>query len=179
MKRALWPLLLLAACSGEGDSVAEAEASVSGTTDNSVGRALDKAAVQTGLIPGESKIAFEGSFERRSDLGTDRFCAVSDGGDDYRIGLLAVYGADSECEARGTAMRDGENVSIRFSGGDECRFTAHFDGIELVFPGTLPDGCADYCSNRASLSGTSYYFVEQGKAAAALSRGRELDRLCP
>ncbi len=33
--------------------------------------------------------------------------------------------------------------------------------------------------NRASLSGTSYYFVEQGKAAAALSRGRELDRLCP
>ncbi len=178
MKRALFLALMLAACSEEPASVTDAEAAVEGNTDDSVGRALDKAAVDTGIIPGESKIAFEGSFERRSDLGTDRFCAVADG-DEYRIGLLTVYGADSQCEARGKATRDGENVTISLDGKEECRFIAHFDGIELALPGVLPDGCADYCSDRASMSGTSFYFVEQGKTAAAAQRGRELERLCP
>ena len=178
MKRALFLALVLAACSSEPASVTDAKAAVEGNTDDSVGRALDKAAVDMGIIPGESKIAFEGSFERRSDLGTDRFCAVADG-DDYRIGLLTVYGADSQCEARGRATRDGENVTVTLEGKEECRFIAHFDGIELAFPGALPDGCADYCSDRASMSGTSFYFVEQGKTAAAAQRGRKLERLCP
>ena len=178
MKRALFALALLAACSDDTVPANDGEAAVEGNADNSVGNALDEAAVDVGLIPGESKIAFEGSFERRSDLGTDRFCAVADG-DDYRIGLLSVYGADSQCEARGTASRDGENVTIALDGKEECRFIAHFDGIELAFPGVLPDGCATYCSDRASMSGLSYYFVDQGKTAAAAQRGRKLERLCP
>ncbi len=177
MKRALLIIFLLAACADEPAAV-DGEAAVSGSADDSVGRALDKAAVDTGIIPGESRIAFEGSFERRSDLGTDRFCAVADG-NDYTIGVLAVFGPDSKCEARGNASRDGEDVTIAFNGEESCRFIAHFDGIELAFPGVLPDGCASYCSDRASLSGTSYYFVEQGRAAASAQRGRELDRLCP
>jgi hypothetical protein len=178
VKWALCLFLLLAACSDEPSSVTDAEAAVQGNSDDSVGRALDKAAVETGIIPGESNIAFEGSFERRSDLGTDRFCAVADG-DDYRVGLLTVYGADSQCEARGSASREGENVTIVLDGTEQCRFIAHFDGIELALPGALPDGCAHYCSDRASLSGTSFYFVEQGKTAAAAQRGRKLERLCP
>ena len=178
MKRALCLALLLAACSDQPASVTDAEAAVEGNADDSVGRALDKAAVDTGIIPGESKIAFEGSFERRSDLGTDRFCAVAEG-NDYRIGLLTVYGADSQCEARGRATRDGEDVTITLDGKEECRFIAHFDGIELAFPGVLSEGCADYCSDRASMSGTSFYFVEQGQSAAAAQRGRKLERLCP
>ncbi len=178
MKRALFALALLSACSDEPASITDAEAAVAGNTDDSVGQALDKAAVDTGLIPGESKIAFEGSFERRSDLGADRFCAVADG-DDYRVGLLTVYGADSQCEARGSASRNGEKVTITLNGKDECRFIAHFDGIELTLPGVLPDGCASYCSDRASISGTSFYFVEQGSAAASAQRGRKLERLCP
>ncbi len=149
-----------------------------GSSDDSTGLALEEAAVERGLIPGEDAITLTGRYERRSDLGTDKLCVTEDDGD-YAIGALAVFGPQSFCEARGAARRDGEIVEITLEGRSDCRFEARFDGIELVFPGSLPDGCADYCTDRASFSGVSFYFVEGGDVAARTSAGRRLARLCP
>lgn len=141
-------------------------------------RALDEQAIAKGLLPDPEGRALAGRFETRSDLGVDKFCAVGDDGW-FDIGMLAVFGPDSKCEAQGKAEFAGEKVRITLSGKRSCNFDAEFDGIQLRFPGKVPDGCASYCSPRASMSGTAYYFTEPGNASARRTLGRDIERLCP
>lgn len=141
-------------------------------------RALDEQAIAKGLLPDPKGRALSGRFETRSDLGADKFCAVGDGGR-FDIGMLAVFGPDSKCEAQGRAEFAGEKVRITLSGKESCSFDAEFDGIQLRFPGSVPAGCASYCSPRASISGTAYYFTEPGNSSARRTLGRDIERLCP
>lgn len=141
-------------------------------------RALDEQAIARGLLPDPEGRALAGRFETRSDLGVDKFCAVGDDGR-FNIGMLAVFGPDSKCEAQGRAeFKDGK-VRITLSGKESCAFDAEFDGIQLRFPGKVPAGCTSYCSPRASMSGTAYYFTEPGNASARQTLGRDIERLCP
>jgi hypothetical protein len=162
-------LFALASCGGDAPDKAPA-------TDAS--RALDEQAIAKGLLPDPDGRSLAGRFETRSDLGVDKFCAVGDGGY-FSIGMLAVFGPDSKCEAQGTAEFSGEKVRITLSGKESCRFDADFDGIQLRFPGEVPKGCASYCSPRASMSGTAYFFTEPGDASARRTLGRDFERLCP
>ncbi len=143
------------------------------------GIALDKKAVAAGILPDAENLIFGGRYETRSDLGTDKFCAVKSGAKQYEIGILAVFGPESKCEARGSASINGENVKVALSGKSDCNFEAHFDGIELRFPGALQQGCETYCSPRASLSGTRYFIVENGDDNARRALGRDFEKLCP
>jgi hypothetical protein len=161
-------LLLIAGC-GDGDRRAAP------ATDAS--RALDDQAIAKGLLPDPDGRALSGRYETRSELGIDKFCAVGDGGD-FRIGMLAVFGPESKCEGQGSAEFVGDKVQISFDGKDACSFDAEFDGISLRFPGSVPDGCASYCTPRASMSGTSYFFIEPGDASARRTLGRDIERLC-
>ena len=161
--------LLLASC---GDSAPQQAPS----TDAS--RALDEHAIAKGLLPDPKGRALAGRFETRSDLGVDKFCAIGDDGS-FTIGMLAVFGPDSKCEAQGEAEFVGDKVRVTLSGKESCRFDADFDGIQLRFPGEVPEGCASYCSPRASMSGTAYYFTEPGNASARQTLGRDIERLCP
>ncbi len=142
------------------------------------GAALDQLAIEKGLLPDPASLAVEGRFETQSELGTDKFCAISDGGTSYRIGFLSVYGPDSKCEAQGSAVQEGDRLKISLSGKESCSFTASYDGIVLRFPGSVPEGCVSYCSPNASMSGTRYYFVDPGAASAKRTLGREIERLC-
>jgi hypothetical protein len=161
--------LMLSACGGGGDDKSLP------ATDAS--RSLDEQAIAKGLLPDPDGRALAGRFETRSDLGVDKFCAVGDG-NDFRIGMLAVFGPESKCEGQGTAQFSGEKVRISFAGKGSCSFDAEFDGISLRFPGSVPVGCASYCSPRASMSGTSYYFIEPGDASARKTLGRDIEKLC-
>lgn len=165
--------LLLAACGQDQQASQPKEAQSS-----EAGKALDKKAIDAGILPDPGDFRFGGRYETRSDIGTDKFCAVADGDKSYAIGMLAVFGPESKCEGRGTAVVDGETVKITLSGKGSCSFEAHYDGVELRFPGKIEAGCAEYCSPRASMSGTHYFMVEPGDSAARQSLGRELDRLC-
>jgi hypothetical protein len=161
-------VMSLAACGDGGEKSAPA-------TDAS--RSLDEQAIEKGLLPDPDGRALSGRYETRSDLGVDKFCAVGDGGS-FDIGVLAVFGPESKCEAQGRAEFAGDKVRVSLSGKDACSFDAEFDGISLRFPGTVPEGCASYCSPRASISGTSYYFIEPGDASARKTLGRDIERLC-
>ena len=141
-------------------------------------RALDEQAIAKGLLPDPEGRALAGRFETRSDLGVDKFCAVGDDGS-FDIGMLAVFGPDSKCEAQGRAEFTNDKVRITLTGKESCSFEADFDGIQLRFPGSVPAGCASYCSPRASMSGTAYYFTEPGNASARRTLGRDIERLCP
>lgn len=163
-------LLLLAAC-GEN-----APAIVGGGSD--AGSALDEQAVASGIMPDPDEIEFAGRFETRSELGTDKFCAVETGSNQYDVGFLAVFGPESKCEGTGTASVERDNVRVTLSGKGNCSFDAHYDGIELRFPGSVEGGCASYCSDRASLSGTHYFMIQPGETAARGTLGREIERLC-
>lgn len=170
--KAFWLILplILAACGAEKKQAEDG--------GDSAGAALDQLAIEKGIIPDPDNLTFEGRYETQSDLGTDKFCALSEGGSSYRMGFLSVYGPDSKCEAQGRAEQDGDVVRITLEGKESCSFTAYYDGTVLRFPGTVPDGCASYCSRNASMSGTRYYFVDPGAEAAKRVLGREIERLC-
>lgn len=170
--KARWALLalLLAACGQSDDKSAPAT--------GSVGAELDRIAIEKGLIPDPASLTFEGRYETHSELGTDKFCALAEGDGRYRVGFLSVYGTESKCEAQGTAEQDGERISISLSGAQGCSFDAEFDGIVLRFPGMVPESCAALCSRNASMSGTRYYLVDTGEAAAKRAIGRDFERLC-
>ncbi|MEW4466597.1 hypothetical protein AB1K62_02030 [Parasphingorhabdus sp. JC815] len=144
---------------------------------------LEQAAIDAGIIPDVRNMSLSGAFERRSDLGEDRFCAVGNDEHGYQVGLLAVFGPDSKCEAMGAAERAGENVRItlnsRTVGEEKCIFDASFDGVSLRFPGILPTSCNSYCTPPAVLDGVSFYLVGEGNAVARSTRGREIENLCP
>ncbi len=167
--------LVLTGCDSQTDrGVASSFDGSSGT-----GAALDKKAVEAGILPDAENLVFGGRYETRSDMGTDKFCAVKSDTNQYDIGVLAVFGPESKCEAQGKATIKGEKVQISLSGKDACSFEAGFDGIELRFPGGIEKSCETYCSPRASFSGTSYFMVEQGDDNARRALGRDFEKLCP
>jgi hypothetical protein len=171
----LFAMLALAGCDGQTDN--GIAGSLAG--GESAGAALDKKAIEVGILPDAENLVFGGRYETRSEMGTDKFCAVKSGTKQFDIGVLAVFGPESKCEARGRATISGEKVKISFSGKDTCSFDAGFDGIELRFPGSMEKGCETYCSPRASFSGTSYFIVEQGDDNARRALGRDFEKLCP
>ncbi len=160
--------MILVSCDGKGISIGGENA----------GQALNEKAIEVGVVPDPRNIKLSGRFETRSELGTDKFCAVGEGAAEHKIGVLAVFGPESKCEAQGIARINGEKISVELRNQDSCRFDAEFDGISLRFPGALPDGCASYCTARASLAGTSYFMVEHGNENARKALGRDIEKLC-
>ncbi len=162
--------LVLAGC-GQGQS---------GSEKNDVElSSLEQAAIDAGVIPDVRKVTLSGAFERQSNLGTDSFCAVGNDENGYQVGMIAVFGLASKCEGLGEAERSGEDVRITLNSEEKCRFTARFDGVELQFPGSLPEACASYCSPRAGFEGVSFYLIGEGDAVARSTRGRDFENLCP
>lgn len=144
---------------------------------------LDQAAINAGILSDPNTIQLEGRFESRNDIGTDKFCATKTENGHYNIGVLAVFGNDSLCEGQGIASLKGENLSVTLFGisrKDEgsCTFTASYDGVVIIFPGDIPQSCAKFCTNRASLSGTQYFQIESGNDAAKQLKGRAFNPLC-
>ncbi|MEP6340037.1 hypothetical protein, partial [Parasphingorhabdus sp.] len=107
---------------------------------------LEQAAIEAGVIPDIRNVTLSGAFERQSELGIDRFCAVGNDERGYQVGMLAVFGPESKCEGLGEAQRTGETISITLDSKETCRFDASFDGVELQLPGDLPEACLSYCS---------------------------------
>lgn len=171
---ALLSVFSLVAC----DQVSKEQGSASGAPREQLSP-LEQAAIDAGVIPDVRNVSLSGAFERQSDLGEDRFCAVGNDERGYQIGLLAVFGPDSKCEGLGAAERVGEDVQITLDSEQRCSFTASFDGVALRFPGNLPDSCASYCTPRAVLDGVSFNLVGEGDAVARSTRGRAIESLCP
>ncbi len=146
--------------------------------DSDTGKKLDERAIAAGILPDPDDIVFSGRFETRSDLGTDKFCAIKQNSKSYRVGVIAVFGPDSKCEGQGTANFDGEKVQINLSGKKPCSIPAIFDGVSLQFGGAISEGCESFCNGKGSFAGTSYYMVEQGDDAARRVLGRDVNNLC-
>lgn len=144
--------LLLAGCSDGGPDAADARAPD-----------LETAAVIRGLVrdPGDREVV--GLYARD----TDRVCIVR-GGSGYRIGAYVDYGEGIACNGAGTLTRSGERLGVTLGAG--CRFDARFDGDRIVFPATMPDGCAKLCGRRATFAALDVARLSESAAEAATMR---------
>ncbi len=164
MRRALLPLLALAACSGGTQPAPKAEPP----------QDLERAAIERGLVrdPKDSEIA--GLYARD----TDRVCIVPDQQLGYRIGAFVDYGDRITCSGSGTVGRVGETLHVELGGDEACSFDARFDGEKISFPGALPEGCNKYCARRASFAGLEVTRLSESAAEAAAMRDASGRRLC-
>lgn len=170
-------LVALSGCNGDA------------TDESGPGASLEQAAIDNGVIADPDALDLAGRYGGVSGSAKDRFCAVHRDGGGYRVGLLAAFGANTQCEGQGAAQLDGENVRLFLTGGasnlshreptDDCIIEARFDGDVLQLSGRVPEGCAAYCSSRASLAGAAFVREADGDEAAHAARGRAIERLCP
>src|SRR3546814_12786106 len=88
------------------------------------------------------------------------------------------YGDGQDCTASGTARREGELLRVTLAGKDGCGFDARYEGDRIVLPGTLPKGCARYCTGRASLAGMEVDRLSDSAAEARAMRDAKGRLLC-
>ena len=160
--RAWWLLPLLLAGCGER-SVERAD---------TPGAALERAAVEEGLVVDPARATLVGSWGRDND----RVCVTGADGAEQRIGAVADYGEGVGCSAGGTVRRAGDRLAVDL--GEDCRLTARFEGERIVFPADLPGACAARCTGRASLVALSVERLSASASEAATLRGRNGELLC-
>lgn len=163
----------LAALGGCSEAAEDAPEQPSGTS----GGSLESAAIDAGVVTDPESLDLTGLYQRRSGLGIDRMCALPDGEDRYRVGLLASFGGGIHCEGSGVARRGENGFEFQLGKGD-CRFVVDFDGSELRVPGEIPAACSSFCDARASLAGVSIPLVDSDPDAARSAVDRDGKPLC-
>lgn len=169
---ALALLLAMAACrppAATGDADAGASAPMSG---------LERAAIESGVIPDSAHISPVGLYRRDHEAGRDSLCIMPDTGGHLRFGLEAVFGEEPNCRGHGLARRAGDKLILSFRGGDRCIVVAQYDGDRVALPGVVDMACADLCEGRGSLEGVSFPRVANDAASALKARDRAGKPLC-
>ncbi|MCM8732097.1 hypothetical protein ACFO8O_14115 [Hephaestia sp. GCM10023244] len=134
---------------------------------------LEAAAIAAGVIADPNSTDPTGLYARD----TDRICVLP-AAEDFTIGIDMDYGDGQHCSASGTARRHGETLRISFDGKQPCAFEARFEGDRIVLPGTLPAGCTNYCTGRASLAGVEVDRLSDSAAEARAMRDARGRLLC-
>ncbi|MEO1044825.1 MAG: hypothetical protein AAFX04_05235 [Pseudomonadota bacterium] len=153
----------------------------SGDKTGGEGSSLDDAAIAAGVIVDPAALDLQGLYENDTGLGSDRFCAIRRDDGSYQVGLLAVFGANSQCEATGEASMAQGQVTMRLTDGEgknSCILEARFDGAELQIAGIVEDDCASMCSPRASFAGVEIPLIDDSADAALRAKGRDIESLC-
>ena len=121
----------------------------------------------TGLYHGE------GEGEQR-----DRTCVVTDPSGFVWFGIVTMGPGRAACSGIGQVEHNGDAVRLAMAGDEECDISARMEGTHLVFPATVPDSCAYYCSPGATLAGKR--FEKTGDTAEAAMQAADLvgDPLC-
>ena len=117
-----------------------------------------------------------GLYEGGNGQQPNQLCIIE--GQQARFGLV-VWGSNlHSCSGSGTAVREGEKLSLRMAGDETCTIEASISGTTIVLPDSVPDGCAYYCGQRASLERAS--FTQKGTTVEDARKAKDLvgDPLC-
>lgn len=181
MARYIGFLLLLlgcfTSCSGAKDT---REASVKNGAANvspSASDALERAAIDSGVVADSAKIAPTGLYRHRHEAGTDSLCIVDDHDGKLRFGLEAAFGGNIECHGSGTLRQAGSKLIMNFE-RSACIIVASYEGDRIALPGALDVECRKLCSERGSLEGISFPRVSRSEALAHEAHGRDGQQLC-
>ena len=143
---------------------------------------LEAAAQEANLVVDPLTTPPTGLFERRHAAGLDAICMVPDEDDAYRFGMVVSFGTNLTCQGGGTAVQDGENLTLSFRDA-ECTVKASYDGQSIHIEGRVAEGCSALCGPRASMSGVGVQRVGWNEADARLLearvvQGRPTPRMC-
>ena len=107
-----------------------------------------------------------------------QMCMVSDSSGTTRFGIVTGASGGGSCGGAGTALRDGDRLTLTMTGDEQCVIEARLEGTSVTFPSTLGQGCAYYCGPGASLAGAR--FEKTGGSADDAMRALDLagDPLC-
>ena len=174
MKKALIALALVAGCGGDGEQP---------TNEAATGGAGGETAAPQGAAPkaaGTSAAAagLTGLYEGGSREQPNQLCIVERGGGEARFGIIVWGGNLHSCSGEGSAVREGNGLTLRMAGDESCEIAATFDGSAVTLPQSLPAGCNYYCGARASFGGVT--LNRTGATAADAGRAKDLagDPLC-
>lgn len=165
MKKLLFASLLLASCSGsdepepkvEGNSAAPAVQTKAQSERPETPTAL---ATLTGLYEG-------GGREPRHQM-----CVVKGQGGEQRFGLIVWGSNQHSCSGSGTVTRNGDRLRLAMAGDSACTIEASISGKTIKLPDTVPQGCAYYCGQRASLRGAE--LTQQDTTEQSAMRAKDL-----
>ncbi len=165
MKKPLLIFLLLAAC-GRGDAPADNQAAPG-----------PSAADRPAPAPKAAQARLTGLYEGGAGAQKNQMCIVEKGGD-ARFGLIVWGGNLHSCSGAGTAVREGERLTLTMTGDETCAIEASLKDGVAAFPDRLPLGCAYYCGARASLAGARFTFAGSSEADVKKATDIAGDPLC-
>ena len=165
-------LLMLAACQRGDAPAAPAPENLSS------GVGLERAAIESGVVADIGQISPVGLYVRHHEAGSDALCVMPDGGDSFRFGLQALFGAQEGCFGRGTMRRAGDKLVLRFAGRDRCIIVAQYDGDRVALPGVVDMKCNALCDGRGTMEGVSFPRISSEASAALRARDAQGEPLC-
>lgn len=135
MKR-IWIALLLVGACGSGSTV-----------DNGSSPA-ESPAIDTSRLLGLYQSGPQG---QRNQL-----CMIGDAPDAAAFGLT-VWGANlASCSGSGKAVRQENVLRLEMAGDQPCTVEARIESGKVTLPDTVPESCAYYCGNAATLARATF-----------------------
>lgn len=141
--------------------------------------ALEKAALNAGVVTDPAKVSVPGLYQRRHEAGVDTLCVAPGNDRRHDFGMEAIFGTEQYCRGEGTARRVGDKLILYFSGRSQCIVVARYDGDQVALPGVVDVKCADLCSGRGSLEGVTFPRLPFGSEARKQVMDREGGPICP
>ena len=165
MKKLLVAALLLASCSGSNDP----ERKVGG---NSAAAAAQNDGTSPGPGAPQALTTLTGLYEGSGQEPRHQMCVVKGQAGDQRFGLIVWGGNQHSCSGSGTVTRTGNRLRLAMTGDSACTIEASISGKTIKLPQTVPQGCAYYCGQRATLGGAE--LTQQGTTEQAAMRAKDL-----
>jgi len=174
MKKSLLILALVAGCGASDQGGANNQAAARAGARGGAAPANAAAPSRPSDAPGLAGLYQGGNPGQPSQL------CIADKGDSTQF-AINLWGPNmTACSGAGLARAEGGGgrLTLTMTGDSACTLTAEAKDGKLVLPATVPEGCAYYCSPKASFAGASFTLKEAGAAGAAKAKDVAGDPLC-
>jgi hypothetical protein len=165
MKKLLVAALLLASCSGSDETGKKAGGNKAASSGES--QVQSKAAEAP-----QSLGTLIGLYEGGGREPRHQMCVVKGQGGEQRFGLIVWGGNQHSCSGSGTITRTGNRLRLAMAGDSACAIEASISGRTIKLPTAVPQGCAYYCGQRATLGGAE--LTQQGTTEQSAMKAKDL-----
>ncbi|QPQ55392.1 hypothetical protein IC614_01920 [Allosphingosinicella flava] len=119
-----------------------------------------------------------GLWEAGTERAKSQMCIIEDAKVGASFAVVLRGQGERSCSGGGTLRRDGATVHIVMAGESDCAFDAAVAGMDIVFPRSVPAGCAYYCTAGTSFSGARLSLVAPSIEDARRARDLVGEPLC-